>query len=261
MSCNRLYGIRPESNIYNVLLYHESDGNMTVHHDFGFAATAEDILRESRHWELLRKRWAKRIHHSVFRVDGCYEVKKYEMPLDIRFYRRPWLVEDACLRRLKGDGAPRSFGWHEETELDQRVVWLVKEYIAGESLCSFAETDIPAVACLMASIHSLRIITGDTKPQNFIRSLDGRMYYPNFGRAKLYLYHNPFFFLCIGGELARLRRDGFQWDSALWNEFRPLYFKALHFSALSRALIWASCEIAIVMRMARKRIQGQSPWS
>ena len=233
----------------------------TGYHDANFAVTAEIILRESRHWELLRKRWARQIHHSVFRVDGCYEVKKYEMPLNIRFYRRPWLVEDACLRRLKGDGAPRSFGWHEEAEMDQRVVWLVKEYIAGESLCSFAETDIPAVACLMARIHSLRILTGDAKPQNFIRSLDGRMLFPSFGRAKIYRRHNPAFFLCIGVELAKLRREGFQWDSSLWNAFRPLYFKALHFSALSRALIWASCEIAIGVRMARKRIQGQSPWN
>lgn len=234
---------------------------MTVHHDTSLFASAEVILRESRHWELLRKRWAKRIRHSAFRVDGCYEVKKYEMPLNIRFYRRPWLVEDACLRRLKGDGAPRSFGWHEETELDQRVVWLVKEYIAGEPLCSFAEACIPAVACLMAKIHSLRIITGDVKPQNFIRSLDGRMYFPNFGRAKIYRRHNPAFFLCIGVELAKLRREGFQWDSALWKGFRPLYFKALHFSALFRALTWTSCGIAIGMRMARMRIQGQSPWS
>jgi hypothetical protein len=232
-----------------------------VHHDTSLSASAEVILRESRHWELLRKRWAKRTHHSVFRVDGCYEVKKYEMPLDARIYRRPWLVEDACLRRLDGNGAPRSFGWLEQIEENQRVVWLVKEYIAGESLCSFKEAAIPAVACLMARIHSLRIITGEPKPQNFIRSLDGRMLFPNFGRAKLYLYHNPFFFLCIGGELAKLRREEFQWDTDLWNAFRPLYFKALQISALCRALIWVSCGIAIGMRMARKRIQGQSPWS
>lgn len=236
-------------------------GNIIIHHNPSPVASAEVILRESRHWEFLRRRWSKSIHRSVFRVDGCYEVKKYEMPLDNRFYRRPWLVEDACLRRLDGDGAPRSFGWHEETELDQRVVWLVKEYIAGESLCSFAETDIPAVACLMARIHSLRIITGDPKPQNFILSLDGRMLFPNFGRAKIYRFCSPVFFLCIGGELAKLRREGFQWDPALWNQFRSLYFKALHFPVLSRALIWASCEIAIGMRKARKRIQGQSPWS
>ena len=234
---------------------------MTVHHDTSLSASAEVILRESRHWELLRKRWAKWTHHSVFRVDGCYEVKKYEMPLDTRIYRRPWLVEDACLRRLDGNGAPRSFGWLKQIEEDQRVVWLVKEYIAGESLCSFKEAAIPAVACLMARIHSQRIITGDAKPQNFIRSLDGRMLFPSFGRAKIYRRHNPALFLCIGGELAKLRREGFQWDPALWREFRPLYFKALQFSALSRALIWVSCEIAIGMRMARKRIQGQSPWS
>ena len=234
---------------------------MTVHHVTGSATTAEVILRESRHWELLRKRWSNSIHRSVFRVDGCYVVKKYEMPLNIRFYRRPWLVEDACLRRLDGDGAPRSFGWLKQIEADQRVAWLVKEYIAGEPLCSFAEADIPAVARLMARIHSLRIITGNLNPQNFVLSLDGRMLFPDFGRAKLHLRHSLWLLLHIGIELAKLRRMEFQWDSALWNEFRPHYFKALHFSALSRALIRASCEIALGVRMARKRIQGQSSWS
>ncbi len=233
----------------------------TDHHDAFSAATVEGILRESRHWELLRKRWSKSIHRSVFRVDGCYVVKKYEMPLSTRFYRRPWLVEDACLRRLDGDGAPRSFGWLKQIEADQRVVWLVKEYIAGEPLCSFAEADMPAVARLMARIHNQRIITDRLKPQNFVTSLDGRMLFPDFGRARLHFYHSPWLFLHIGGELAKLRREEFQWDSALWDAFRPLYFKALHFSILSRALIWASCEIAVGTRKARKRLQGQSPWS
>ena len=235
-------------------------GNIFIHHNLNHVASAEVILRESQRWELLRKRWAKRIQHSVFRVDGCYEVKKYEIPLDIWFYRRPWLVENACLRRLEGDGAPRSFGWTTQKIEDQRVVWLVKEYMAGESLCSFAEADMPAVADLLARIHSRGIITGGIKPNDIIRSQDGHMIFPNFSRAKIYRSYNPIFFLCVANELAKLRRVEFQWDSVHWNSFYPPYFKALHFSFLSRALIWVSCEIAIGMRKARKRIQGQSPW-
>ena len=89
------------------------------------AVPPEKILKESRHWELLRKRRAKETLRSIFRVDGRYVAKKFEIPLDVRRYRRPWLAEDACLRRLDGAGAPRTCGWFEETEADQRVVWLV----------------------------------------------------------------------------------------------------------------------------------------
>lgn len=65
------------------------------------------------------------------------------MPLNIRFYNRPWLIEDDYLRRLYGNAAARSFGRHKEDEPKPRIVWRVKEYIAGESLCVFAEADIP----------------------------------------------------------------------------------------------------------------------
>ena len=82
----------------------------------------------------------------IFRVDGRYVAKKFEIPLDVRRYRRPWLAEDACLRRLDGAGAPRTCGWFEETEADQRVVWLVKEFVAGDPLESFAAADLPAAA-------------------------------------------------------------------------------------------------------------------
>ncbi len=75
------------------------------------------ILKEALHWELLRTRRARETVRSVFRVDARYVVKKFEIPLEARRFRRPcWLAEDDCLRRLAGDGTPRSFGWFEETE-------------------------------------------------------------------------------------------------------------------------------------------------
>ena len=234
---------------------------MSLHHKSSCASAVEKILRESRHWELLQKRMVKNMHRSVFRVDGRYVAKKYEVPLVMRFHRRPWAVEDACLRRLDGKDAPRSFGWLEQIEEDRRVVWLLKEYIAGNTVGSFYLSDIPAVARLLARIHCRRIITDDAHPQNFIRSLDGRLLFTDFGRARLHFCRGPCLLLRIGWELAKLRRQGFQWDSDLWEAFRPIYFKKLGCSPLSRALIVVSCEIAIGMRMARKKLQGKSTWS
>lgn len=222
------------------------------------ALAAENILRGSRHWELLQKRMVKNMQRSVFRVDGCYVVKKYELPLIVRLHRRPWTIEDACLRRLDGDDAPRSFGWLEQIEANRRVVWLLKEYIAGYPVSGFVLSDVPDIARLLARIHSRRIITDDAHPQNFIRSLDGRLMFTDFGRARLHACHGPCLFVRIGWELAKLRRQGFQWDPDLWAAFHPIYFRELGCSALSRALIWISCETAIGMRMARKTLQGKA---
>ena len=221
----------------------------------------EKILRDSRHWELLRKRRAKETQRSVFRVDGHCVVKKFELPLDARAYRRPWLAEDACLRRLDGDGAPRSFGWFEETEADQRVVWLVKEFVAGEPVDAFVATDPPAVARLMARIHNRLIITDDASPGNFIRTLDGEMQFLDFGRAQLFRRPGLWFDLHVGWELAKLRREGFRWNSALWQAFLPLYFKALGASRRRQAHLLAACSAATTLRNARKFIQGKPPRS
>ncbi len=197
----------------------------------------------------------------MFRVDGHYVVKKFEIPLNVRRYRRPWLAEDACLRRLDGDGAPHSFGWFEETEADQRVVWLVKEFVAGEPVEIFSESDLPATARLLARIHNQRIITDDACAGNFLRTLNGEMQFPDFGRARLFRRSSPGFDLQVGWELAKLRREGFRWDDSLWAVFRSLYFQALGCSRVRRARILAACFASLALRAARKSLQGKSPKS
>jgi hypothetical protein len=224
-------------------------------------STAQDILAGAQRWELLRKRRAKETLRSVFRVDERYVAKKFEIPLAARRYRRPWLAEDACLRRLDGRGAPRSFGWCEETAGDQRVVWLVKEFVAGEPVETFAATDLPAAARLMAGVHAQAIITDDASAGNFLRTLGGEMQFLDFGRAKLFRRPGLGFDLHVGWELAKLRREGFRRDISLWNVFVPLYFAALGGSRLRRAFILAACSVSGALRMARKFFQGKSPRS
>ncbi len=221
----------------------------------------EKILRDSRHWELLHKRRAKETQRSVFRVDGHYVVKKFEIPLDVRSYRRPWLAEDACLRRLDGGGAPRSYGWFEETETDQRIVWLVKEFVAGEPVGTFAAADLPAAARLMARIHNRLIVTDDASAENFLRTLNGEMQFLDFGRAQLFRRAGLWFDLHVGWELAKLRREGFRRDISRWQAFLPLYVEALGCSGLRRIRILAACSVATALRMARKTLQGKSPRS
>jgi len=219
------------------------------------APAPENILEESRHWELLRKRHAKETLRSVFRVDGRYVAKKFEIPPETRRYRRPWLAEDACLRRLAGDGAPRSFGWFEEISAGLRIFWLVKEYVAGEPVTAFFAADLPAVARLLARIHGRGIVTDDANAGNFLRTLDGQMEFLDFGRARLFRRTGLWLDLHVGRELAKLRREGFRWNDDLWRAFLPLYFAALDASPLRRARIRFACAATTVLRQARKILQ------
>jgi len=219
------------------------------------------LLRDSRHWELLRQRHARETLRSVFRVNGHYLVKKFEIPLETRRFRRPWLAEAACLRRLDGSGAPRSFGWFEETAEDHRTVWLVKEFIAGEPVDAFTPADLPAAARLLARVHCAGILTDDASAGNFLRTLDGSLVFLDFGRARLRRRSRPCSSWTIGWELAKLRREGFHWNNELWRAFLPLYFDALRAGPLRRAAIRAAADLFTALRMTRKTLQGKSPRS
>lgn len=234
---------------------------MTSTASFLPAAELVALLRDSQHWELLRQRQAKETRRSVYRVNGHYLAKKFEIHRSIRRYRRPWVTEDACLRRLDGNGAPRSFGWYEASEGDYRIVWLVKEFIDGEPVVAFSPADLPAVARLLAHLHGCGVITDDASVGNFLRIPDGRLIFLDFGRARLRSHNRRCSAEPIGWELAKLRREGFAWSQPLWEAFLPLYFTRLGASALQRARIRAACSAATVLRMTRKTLQGHPPWS
>lgn len=214
------------------------------------------LLRDAPHWELLRQRQAKETRRSVYRVNQKYLVKKFEIPCALRRYRRPWLTEDACLRRLDGNGAPRSFGWYETRENHCRVVWLVKEYIDGIPIVAFTPADLSALAHLLVHLHTRGVITDDASRDNFLRIPDGRLIFLDFGRAHLCSNNCRCSAEPIGWELAKLRREGFGWDTPLWNAFLPLYFARLDASSLQRARIRSACSAATLLRMARKTLQG-----
>ena len=225
------------------------------------AAELATLLRDSRHWELLRERQAKETRRLVYRVNEQFLVKKFEISHAIQRYRRPWLIEDACLRRLNGDGAPRSFGWYEVIEGDNRVVWLVKDFIDGEPVVAFTLDDLPAVAHLLASIHARGVITDDASAGNFLRVPDGRLVFLDFGRARLRSKNRRCSAETIGWALAKLRREGFNWKKSLWEAFLPLYFSCLGASTWQRTRIRAACAAATRLRQIRKTLQGQSPRS
>ena len=224
-------------------------------------SSARAILASSRNRSLLRERRAGNTLRSVYRIDDAFVAKKFEFPCTARRVRRPWIAEDAALKRLAGHGAPRSLGWFEESAGEHRVVWLVKEYVPGAPVERFTPADLPAAARLLAAIHSRGVITDDAGPGNFIRTPDGEMKFLDFGRARIFRAGGLRLDLYIGWELAKLRRESFLWAESLWQPFLPLYCVALAACPRRRTLIRAACAVSVVLRMTRKTLQGKSPRS
>lgn len=87
-----------------------------------------------------------------------------------------------------------------------RIVWLVKEYGAGEPVASSAAIDLPAGAQLLDRIHDRRIITDDANHRNFLRTLDSRMLFLDFGLARYFEHGRLLLDHNIGWGLVWFRR-------------------------------------------------------
>jgi len=220
--------------------------------------SVENILTQGQSWVTLRERQVRETRRTVFLVDERYIVKQFEIPLHVSSYRKPWLCEDQGLKRLDGTHAPRSFGFVESVGNNTRIIQLVKEYIPGHPCQNFAMSDMQAVAELMAGVHKKLVITDDANVQNFMKMNDGRMIFVDFGRAQVFSWQSPWFLVRIGGELAKLRREGFYWDNSLWSAFLPAYFNQLDCSHTARWVIRCACAIKTITRMIRKSFNKKS---
>jgi Lipopolysaccharide kinase (Kdo/WaaP) family len=220
----------------------------------------DEILSSAEDRKLLNERQARETFRSVFLVNGVFVIKRFEIPLHVNNYRKPWIIEDKALRRLNGDCAPRTCGFIEKTIGDKHVAWLGKDYIPGETKDRFNDDDIPQVARLMARLHRHMIITDDANVHNFLLSDDNRMIFVDLGRARLFIMRSPWFYMNVGWELAKLRREGFNWNAVHWQQFKPLYFQDLACPAPTRFVIVICCAAAVILRMIRKVLQCKSPW-
>ncbi|NLB66008.1 MAG: hypothetical protein GX803_06025 [Lentisphaerae bacterium] len=210
-------------------------------------------------WQLLRRRQARETLRSVYRANDRFIVKQFETHASLPRYRRPWLIEDSALRRLNGRGAPRTFGWHEQTTPELHTVWLIKEFIDGEPVARFTPEDLPELAQLLAHIHGAGVMTDDNNISNFLRAADGRLIFLDFGSARLTRRERLCSARLIGRDLAKLRREGFNWNAKLFTAFLPLYFDALGASRPRRAAIRAATACVTALRMIRKFLTRGNP--
>jgi hypothetical protein len=221
----------------------------------------EEILASAKDWKLLNERQARETFRSVFLVDNQFVIKRFEIPLAAKKYRRPWIIEDKALRRLNGDNAPRTCGFTEKIVGDKRVAWLGKEFVSGTTTDRFNDSDIPLVATLMAGLHNHMIITDDANVHNFLKIDEHRMFFIDLGRGRIFIFRSPWFFINVGWELAKLRREGFHWNRNHWNLFKKLYFQVFSNSSTAKAFVLFCCAVATGLRMIRKCLQLKSPLS
>ena len=198
----------------------------------------------------LRRRQARETLRSVYRVDG-FIVKEFDIPAGCRRYRRPWLVEDAAIRRLGPGYAGASLGVVEQVEGGLRKVFLVKRFVEGVPLATITAADIPDVARLLSAIHAAGVVMNDAHADNFLRTPDGGLVCLDFGRSSVFR-HGPAPVFAIGRELEHLRREGLECDDGLFDAFMCAYFEEARPARMRRVSIVLSARIAIMLRAMRK---------
>ena len=198
----------------------------------------------------LRRRRAKETLRSVYRVDG-FIVKEFDIPAKCRHYRRPWRIEAAALGRMGDDYPGAALGTVERVEDGVRKVFFVKRFMEGTPLESIDEHDIPGIARLLAEIHARGVVTDDAHTDNFLRTQSGDFAFIDFGRAMV-LRCRPAPALAIGKELAKLYREGFEYDRKLFRAFMCEYCSQAHASDFRRFAISLGVRTAVFFRNLRK---------
>ena len=220
-----------------------------------------DIIENGRNWELMRTRQSRETFRNVYRVDNTYVVKKFEIPATAVSYRKPWETEINALNAVFDNGSNPAIGVHEEVDDDYRTVWFVKHYINGNIFAEFKDEDIPDVAKLLASLHKKLIITDDTNVGNFLKLEDGSIIFLDLGRAILHKKKTFRYYQDLGSELAKIAREGFNWNPVHRKIFRETYFDIMQYPKHEKALVLFSCRSTMILRFIRKALQSCTfPW-
>lgn len=157
--------------------------------------------------------------------------------------RRVWEWEDAALKRLEGLGFPSSFGFVEKRFRGAKEVIFAREFIPGEPLSHFRESDMGELGALMARIHQRGVIVCDPAPDNFIRKPDGRLLFIDFGRAKVITGGKGGLLFYMGKDLARVRHHSLLNDPERFARFYAAYSDLTGLSRHNQRLVYLVCRL------------------
>ena len=180
--------------------------------------------RSSSALDLKRERWVKKTLRQVYVSKEERVVKCFFHHPGRRDFRKPWVQEDRALRVLKGLNVPETYGYRKiRTSDGMPGVIYTKQYIKGETL-QHATADVAAsMGELLAGFHNRGVVTLDPAVQNFVRSPGGRLFFIDFGRARIYPGKGPVFQIMVGKEFFRVYREAFIWDRHLLELFKSAY--------------------------------------
>jgi tRNA A-37 threonylcarbamoyl transferase component Bud32 len=173
--------------------------------------------------QLLSRRWVYRTLREVYLEDGREIVKRFVHHKGRRDWRRVWQREDCALRRLEGLPVPKTHGYCKNRSAEGPEYILRKQYIAGTPLTTLTTQEAQDMGTLLARIHERGVVTGDPSHENFLRAIDGELYFIDFGRARTWRMRTPLFYLYAGKDLARLYRTGLPGRADLWPVFLQAY--------------------------------------
>ncbi len=195
---------------------------------------------ESSEIRRIRGRLKKNVLREVFYYQNML-AKRFVLISRRPDARRVWEWEHDALKRLEGLGFPNSFGFIEKQFHGAKEVIFAREFIPGEPLSRFRESDMGELGALMARIHRRGVIVCDPAPDNFIRKPDGSLLFIDFGRAKVITGGKGMWLFYMGKDLARLRHHGLLNDPGRFARFYAAYSQLTGVSPHNQRLVYQIC--------------------
>lgn len=173
-----------------------------------------------------RKKYSTERH--VFVVEDKYVVKRYRAYAWGRWWSPYWKREHDALERLRGLPVPESYGYFRTRAGAVRDVIYARECVRGEPLKSsmaiLTDAVLPEVARLMADVHQRLVIANDYALHNILRAADGRLFFIDFHRARVFARPGLWYWLYVGKDLCHLYKVSCWRDAPLFHAFLDLYF-------------------------------------
>lgn len=217
-------------------------------------AAVRQIIAGTKERRLLAERRARDGERSVELLDGQYVLKQFTYTGGEQPARRPWQQEHAALIHLSDPSLPASVGYVADTSPSGWRVSYVRGFVQGEPLERFDPASVVEAGELLARLHARGVVTDDALTQNFMRAPDGRLFFLDFGKARIFAPGNPLLVAWTALEHCRFLRASIGGDTEMWSLFRDAYFAAL---GRSRGFEWLVRGYSRVV-LSQRRLRGRS---
>jgi hypothetical protein len=209
------------------------------------------ILDRTTERRVLAERAAREGERRVELLDGRWLLKRYAFAGGERPVRRPWQREHAALEHLDDPRLPRSVGYATDLGPGGRIVRYLRSFVPGEPLDGFDLATAAEAGELLARLHASGVVTDDALTQNFLRAPDGRLFFLDFGKARLFPPHSPLLPAWAALEHCRFLRASLGGNLALWDEFRRAYFASAGRGRGYEAVVRGLSRLVIAQRRLR----------